>query len=139
MNVEIRPEAAQFLSWEYINGIFVAVYCTRRFFSLCLGQLELHCRRVENDSALAQSTAASAAPGQTHDDDNGASSDSPAPRPRGKGSTHPPYGSGQPPAPRPQSGPEREVKGGQSGEQQPTFGGRPSAADFRDRRPGGRF
>ncbi len=26
MNVEIRTEAAQFLLWEYINGIFVAVY-----------------------------------------------------------------------------------------------------------------
>jgi hypothetical protein len=116
-----------------------SLQCTRRFFSLCLGQLELHCRRVENDSALAKSTSASAAPGQTDDDDNGASSDSPATRPTGKEARHPPVGARQPPAPRPQSGQEREVKGGQSGEQQSTVGGWPSAADFRDRRPGGRL
>ena len=116
-----------------------SLQCTRRFFSLSLGQLELHCRRVENDSALAKSASASAAPGQTDDDDNGASSDSTAPRPAGKGAVHQPVAARQLPAPHPQSGQEREVKGGQSGEQQPTAGGRPSAADFRDRRPGGRL
>jgi hypothetical protein len=26
MNVKIETEAAQFLFWEYINGIFVALY-----------------------------------------------------------------------------------------------------------------
>jgi hypothetical protein len=29
MNVEIVTEATQFLSWEYINGIFVAVQYIR--------------------------------------------------------------------------------------------------------------
>jgi hypothetical protein len=104
-----------------------------------LGQLELHCRRVENDSALAKSASASAAPGQTDHDDNGASFTAPAPSPPGKGSRNQPVAARQLPAPHPQSGQEREVKGGQSGEQQSTAGGRPSAADFRNRRPGGRF
>ncbi len=32
MNVEIGTEDAQFISWEYINWIFVAVYLTLAFF-----------------------------------------------------------------------------------------------------------
>jgi hypothetical protein len=36
MNLEIETEAAQFLLWEYINGILVAVFTYMQFFLLLL-------------------------------------------------------------------------------------------------------